>query len=333
MSILPTKLDVLRELDKRHALGNVLKDELRRLENGNSGEQAVLAFIEEFGEEHWVIRKNLWLDYYGKFECDLLLITNAGLYTFEVKNYRGKFDFRNSQCLINGKKVGHNAIAQAQKVHINIAQIFRDAFHHFNTQGVLTFIGQHNEVVIYDELEDLHVVMANQLRNYIWDIVKVEKNYLEAPVDIQTVIQLLEKFETDDPFTADTIPNEIAQQVQKGICCSNCGRFDVDVNKQYIACQCGMFEPREEAIVRTICEYGVIHYKQDLTAKNLDIFFNGDVSRKNLTKYLNKHFERIGSNRDTRYLNKRLPFHHIYHQFSLNSVKYLRLDTPINPYM
>lgn len=330
MNILPSKLEVLRELHKRHALDEVLRDDLCRLENGHSGEQAVLAFIEEFGEEHWIIRQNMWLDYYGKFECDLLLITRAGLYTFEIKNYRGKFEFRNSQCLINGKKVGHNAIAQAQKVHINLEQIFHDAAHHFNIQGVLTFIGQHNEVVVYDELEDLQVVMANQLRNYIWDIAKAERNYQGPPVDTQIVIQLLEKFETNNPFTPATIPYEISQQARKGICCSNCGSFEINLSRQYIACQCGMFEPREEAIVRTICEYGVIHYEQDLTAANLEKFFNGDISRKNLTKYLNKHFERIGSNRDTRYLNKHLPFYRIYHEFNLNSVKYLRLEAPVN---
>ena len=37
----------------------------------------------------------------------------------------------------------------------------------------------------------------------------------------------------------------------------------------------GMYEPREEAIVRTICEYGVINNEQNLTTSELTKFFGG----------------------------------------------------------
>lgn len=109
----PSKLEILRELEKRTALPEDLENERIRLEASDQGEQKVLSYLQQFGSEHWRILPNLWLDYFGKFECDMLLLTTAGVYPFEIKNYTGQFEFRKNQCLINGKKVGHNAIAQA----------------------------------------------------------------------------------------------------------------------------------------------------------------------------------------------------------------------------
>jgi len=325
----PTRLEVLRELNKRSALNDELISELNRLELGAQGEKTVLAHIKEFGEDHWVVMQNLWLDYYGKFECDLLLLTDAGIYPFEIKNYSGTFEFKNSQCLINGKKVGHNAIVQAQKATINLEQIIRsNASQYYNIQGAITFIGQHNEVIVYDEIEDIQVVMANQLRNYIWNIAKEERNYQGRPVDVRSIVGRLEGAETDNPFSRDNITDDIKKRVRKGIRCSYCGSFDVDTSKSYITCGCRMHEPRENAIVRTICEYGVINYKEDLTTAALVDFFDGAISRKNLSKFLNRHFVRIGSNKNTRYINKQLPFDQIYHEFHLPLPKYLELYDP-----
>jgi len=252
----PTKIDVLRELNKRDALNQELQDELKRLEDGYAGEQAVLKMIEEFGKDHWVVIKNVWLDYYGKFECDLLLLTNAAIYPFEIKNYSGTFEFRNSQCLINGKRVGHNAITQAQKVTINLENIIKQQFFNASIKGTIAFIGRHNEVIIYDEIEDIQIVMANQLRKHIWNIGKEERDFQGPPIDIQGIVRKLAAIETDNPFNRNNITEGIKKRVKKGIRCSYCGGFNVDTSKSYITCECKMHEPRENAIVRTICEYG-----------------------------------------------------------------------------
>jgi len=313
----PTKLDVLRELNKRNALNQELQDELKRLEDGYAGEQAVLKMIEEFGEDHWVVMQNVWLDYYGKFECDLLLLTSAGIYPFEIKNYSGTFEFRNSQCLINGKRVGHNAIAQAQKVTINLENIIKQQFFDASIQGSIAFIGRHNEVIVYDEVEDIQIVMAHQLRKHIWNIAKEERNFQGPPVDIQSVVRKLATIETDNPFNRNNITEVIKKQVKKGIRCSYCGSFNVDTSKSYIICECRMHEPRENAIVRTICEYGVINHNKDLTTVALVDFFDGTISRMTLRKYLKKHFTKVGDFKNTVFINKRLPFSVIYIDFQL----------------
>ena len=150
---LTSNLEILQELDKRSALDEELTKELKRLETGSHGEQKVLSYLQQYGNEQWQILPNLWVDYFGKFECDLLLLTTAGVYPFEIKNYTGQFEFRKNQCFINGKKIGHNAIAQAQRVSINIKTILNNASIFTNCQGAAIFIGPHNEVIIHDPVE------------------------------------------------------------------------------------------------------------------------------------------------------------------------------------
>lgn len=321
----PTSLEILQELEKRKALFEELENERLRLETGSQGEQKVLSYLQQFGSEHWQLLSNLWLDHFGKFECDLLLLTSAGIHPFEIKNYTGQFEFRKSQCLINGKKVGHNAIAQAQKVSVNIKNILNHAGISANLQGAAIFIGPHNEVIIHDSIEDIDIVQANQLRNYIWKIVQEERNYRGKPIDAQKILKVLKAYETENPFDQDRIPDKIKSCAHKGILCSRCGNFNLDTNRSYISCPCGMHEPREKAIVRTICEYGVIHHDKELTVTELDEFFDGEISKQTLRKYLNIHFTRIGTGKGTKYVNLRFPFKKAQQQFDLNRPCYLEL--------
>ena len=123
MSINPTRLEWLRELNKRHVLDKKMKEELTRLELGFKGEQDVLEMIKKFGNPNWRIIKNLWLKFYGNFECDIVLLTDMGLQTIEVKNYSGSYEYLHSQFLLNGVSIGHNPISQSQRSLINLKKI------------------------------------------------------------------------------------------------------------------------------------------------------------------------------------------------------------------
>lgn len=321
----PTKLDVLRELEKRGVIDAELASEFHRLKRGAAGEKAVLNFLQEFGADYWGVVKNMWFKHFGAFECDLLLITKSHIHPIEIKNYTGVVEFRESQCLVNGKKTGHNPITQAQRVTTNIEQIMQSSTLPLNIQGTLIFIGQHNEVLVHDSVNNLKIIRSNQLRNYIWQLVKEEQKYYGIPINKHEVVRHLEHFETDNPFTGHEISDEIKKQVRLGICCSHCGSFDVDTGKSYVSCECGMYEPRENAIVRTICEYGVIYFDKELNTTELFNFFGGSISRRTLQKYLNNYFTMIGAGRGSKYLNLKLPFDQIQHLFKFKRSSYLRL--------
>jgi hypothetical protein len=323
---MPTRLEVLREINKRGGLDNHrdLKGEWRRLEKGFAGEQLLLDYIEKFGESDWSVLRNIWLEYYGEFECDLLLATYTGLYGFEVKNYSRPIEIVNNEVWMLGEVMGKNPISQARNMASNLNKIFKHNSELPKVQGVLTLIGEDNGVKNHESVTDVKVLARGDIREYIWRIVQNERNYPGYPINPELILKKLARFETKSSFVQEELPGVIEKNIRKGICCSHCGSFDLETNGNYIVCPCGVHESREEAIVRTICEYGIIYNDRNFTTRELMDFLKGIVSLSTLQRYLNKHFKKIGSYRNTEYINEALLFEINRKNFNLRLPRYLK---------
>ena len=322
-----TRLEVLRELDKRGGLScdKKLQEEYLRLKKGVEGEQILVNYLRKYGQPHWKFLRNVWFDFYGEFEIDLLLITGGGLYNFEVKNYSGNLELVNSQCRINGHSVGQNPFSQAQKASVQLKEMLKQQAHSPNIQEVLLFIGENNQVDVQDQVSGLRVLCRNELMHFIWQIARQERNYLGYPVEVDTVLAALSPYEIGKPSKEKEVPQKAKEHLRKGVCCCHCGSFDVKTKNRYVICSCGMHEPKTEAILRTICEYGIIYHEKNLTTTGLTDFFDGFITRKTILRYLNKYFERVGSYKGAEYLNKKKSLADVCQNFDLKESKYLKI--------
>ncbi len=121
MTTEPTKCDLLEIVIRRREFADRdVLNELARLKKGAEGEQVVLDYIEKFGRKHWRVLSNLWLDYYGAFEADLLLVTRSGSYALEIKHYNGLFQYDNGLSKLNHREISGNAIYQTRKATKNL---------------------------------------------------------------------------------------------------------------------------------------------------------------------------------------------------------------------
>ncbi len=320
----PTKLEMLQEIDKRGGLKHhkKFKDELYRLEKGLEGEERLIDYLKTFGLPNWVGIRNLWLEHFGEFECDLLLLTQAGPVAFEVKNYLGALELQNNQCFINGKIIGHNPFSQAQKVVANVQEILQTP----TVQGVLAFTGEHNSVQLHDPIAGLNVLMLNQLQHFIRQLAAFDRTPQNRPIPTATYLQTLDHFEIGKPSKEQDLPGEMKTGVRGGIHCCHCNHFNLKRDKNYLICRCGMYEPYEEAIVRTICEYGVIYPERELTTKALTDFFGGEVSESTVFRHLTKHFKRVGKRKSAHYINTKIVLDKNRAAFDLSQPKYMRIS-------
>ena len=317
----PTLLDTLREIDKRQGLDPYpkYKDQLYRLEKGQEGEEKLIHYLQTYGAPHWTILRNLWLEHFGEFECDLLLLTRLGPIAFEIKNYSGQLTLQNNQYLLNGKVIGHNPFSQAQKVVTNLSNLLQTPL-----EGVLAFAGAHNPVELHDDVSGIDVLMRSEFPQYIRQLAQKERQ--ARPIDTTTLLKKLAPFEIGRPSKEKTLPGEIKTGVRRGIRCCHCSRFDLEIRKNYVICPCGMHEPREEAIVRTICEYGVIYPERELTTQALTDFFAGEISKSTVFRYLTKHFKQTGTYRSVKYQNPQRVFNQQKPFFHLTEPKYMWID-------
>jgi hypothetical protein len=310
ISLLPTQLDFLR-IAKQRGLPLTNKEEnlLYTLEAGEYGEQTVINFLEKFGRDHWLVMRNLWLDYSNPYESDILLFTEHKPYVLEVKNYYGQFIYDNGVCTLEGKKLTNNPIFQTQSAHTNLQRITHEVNPSIQAEGALLLIGEHNEVELNSEIPDIKVKQRHQFRRYIRSIITEEMNHLGYSLDKNKLLAQLEGYEIPPRFQPISLSPKDLEHAHKGIYCLHCKGYNIQVHKSYIQCNnCHFFEAREEAVFRTICEFGVLTFGHDyMKRSDISHFMNHQVSSKYLSNFLKEHFESIGQYKMTRYLSKKLP--------------------------
>lgn len=313
-ALLPTQLDFLR-IAKQRGLPLTKKENnlLYTLEVGDRGEQTAINFLNKFGREHWTIMRNLWVDYSNPYENDILLFTKERPYVFEVKNYYGQFVYDHGICTLEGKKLTNNPIFQTQSAHTNLQGVSHEVDHSLQAEGALILIGEHNEMKINSEIPDIKVKMRHEFRQYIRHIITEETNHRGHSLDTNRLITQLEAYEIPPRFRPTSLHPDDLEHAHKGIHCQHCEGYNIKVHKTYIECNnCRFLESREEAVFRTVCEFGVLTFEHDyMKRSDLSHFMNQQVSPKYLSDFLKKHFEVIGQYKSTRYLSKKLPSHKI----------------------
>jgi len=273
-----TNLDILRELNKRHALDDNLHEELLYLEAKERGLNIVLDYVSHYAKEHWLYMMDVSLDAYNILTCDLLLVTSAGAYTFETNHYYEDFEFADA------------AVKKAQSIASQLKSLSLMNSMPLNVQGAAVFTGTNTLDIEDNATKNIDILTEKELDEYLRKIVQKDNNYQGPAMNSGSHLRWFGEIDRHHPAWQMTITDEIKNNIQKGILCSHCGSFNVALGDPYISCDCGMHESLEEAIVRTICEYGVLNNDLELSVPELLDFFDHQISEDDLYQYLDKHF-------------------------------------------
>ncbi len=307
-SPIPAQLEFLRAAHRRGLLKTKKEQQLyRNLELGAQGEQFVMETLEKYGRKHWITVQNLWLDHYGVYESDILLLTSHRHYLFEVKNYDGLFEYKDSRCFINGKKLKENCVQQAEKAFMNLQEMCGTLDRSIPVEGALLMVGEHNDVRLHSPADGIDVYTRYQLRNYVQLITREEETHYHQVLDPYRTLDHFEKNAVLNPFgpLKSYSPAEILSG-RCGISCAACSSYELETTRKFVRCACGHQELRREAIVRTIHEYGVLTFEHDfMKRRELQEFLGGQVSETYLVELLNLHFERVHGGKHSKYQNKK----------------------------
>lgn len=324
----PTQLDIERILNQHSYFRTPQEDYyFKRLEAGEKGEQMMLEYLEKYGKKEWGLLRNMWMNKDGPFEGDFILLTQHMSYLFEVKNYTSNFAYENGITKFNNRKHSGNPIHQTRRNTINLQDICDKLSHRIHVQGVLVLVGVDNYVEIHSEVKDIIILQRNQIKNYIQQIVEKDDLYKNKPINKKSLLRHFEKYEIERYYGPKAVPKTTIKKLRKGIYCLNCKSFDIKMNRKVIECSCGCVEDRTMAILRTICEYGVLTFNENLKIGELLDFFGGQVSHVSLRKVLRKYFVEIKKGRFTYYVNRKLPYYKLFRLLNIQS----RLEVKI-PY-
>lgn len=319
LSVIPTQLSFLGIIDLR-GTDHFKKDKTlhKSLRAGDEGQKKVVSYLKKYGRSHWTVLQNVWMDDFGTFENDLILITRHAIYVFEIKNYTGTFTYDEGKCFYNNFESSVNPIEQVRVCKVNLQNILSRESQNIPVKSAVIFTGDDNDVLIKSNVGEIDVVRRTQILKYIRQIVDEENSNRSSRLDESEIIQSLTPYEIPNPYTPAPLTDEEMKHIVGGIYCVNCLSFEVKMNKMWVTCLCGFKEPREEAVIRTICEYGVLTFSRNLKRKELQKFLGKDCSIGLLKSVLYRHFEANDNFSHTTYKNKNQIYSKVSDHFKIN---------------
>ena len=294
MENVATDLDVLKVLKSRGAWDNDLDSAYKYLDAKEAGMNKLLETITKYAKNHWMYMTNVSLSQDNTLNCDFLLLTSTTLYTFEVIHYEGFYEVEDGNGFLNGERLDHEPIGMAQKVTSKVKNLAAMGSMpiNLNVEGIAVFTNPDTDVIIPHEIDTIDIITNDQLEQFIEDIVQEEREKVgdRTQPTIPMHLSWLRMIDRHHPVWGIKVPDEIHERVQPGIICSYCESFNIEIGEIFMTCECGGWEATEVAIVRTICEYGVINQDKHLYPPDLHLFFDFQVSIEKIDKHLAKHF-------------------------------------------
>lgn len=270
--------------------GLTTDSEFKRLEAGFKGEEKFYRYLLDFGMSHWVILRNVWFNDESDFECDFVLLTCHGVYLFEVKNYYGKFVYENGESSSRGVPITYNPINQARNATIHLRNLTSEFSRRIDIHGTLVFIGDHNDVEIRDDIDYIDILRTNEVYQFILEIKRIEKAYKGRRIDIKALADYYLDLQIQNPYMSQPFTVGEMTKAKRGVFCTHCQKMVQITRSDYVKCVCGFRESKEEAIVRTACEYGVLTYDRNFKISDIRKFIDFQASFVYLDEILSKHF-------------------------------------------
>ncbi|MCD2136498.1 nuclease-related domain-containing protein [Salinicoccus halitifaciens] len=262
--------------------------DLKRLAAGFEGECELDRWLGEFGRPHWKIFKDIWIDAGGTTQIDTLIVTGEGIHVFDVKNYSGELEYVDGKWWSGGRRLNKDIFIQLKRSMEKMGVMHHRLGGRGRLTGRIVFVGEHGRVHVKDAV-DVEVVMRHDIRRMIHKLIDDEQ--WNDVLDIGETARLVEDFMIECPYKPRELDDVEFGRLRWGVRCCACGGFGVLAKRYHIECGCGHVEPKEKAVLRTICEYGVLRHERDLKINEVERFLGGIVSRRRLTEILRKNFK------------------------------------------
>lgn len=284
------ELQYLETLAKRTELTSAEDAKLFALENGFQGELQLDSALKQAQLPAQLILTDLTLQYHQQVtQLDQLFCLGKTIYLSDAKNYQGHYLFSEHSWSHNGKKLPHNIFGQIDRAQDILGCILQDNRLDLSVQTNIVFTNPAVQLEIVDPLAH-SCQRIGAYRDYVADLVQ-QKLPLPQQPDMRWK-KVLQDYQIPPYHLQNDFTHELShRRLRPGICCPRCQYFDWQESFYCLTCQnCGTVEAKEEAYVRTICDYGVLFFQHDLKLQNLVRFFGKQFKQHYIIRVLKKHF-------------------------------------------
>ena len=281
----PFELMYMRAFSRRVEPSSKDARTLSVLESGYEGEVHYDKVLEEIGHESLIVFRDIYVkagDAVAQF--DSIIVDGNSVTVNEIKNYSGIYSYNDGQWFSGKFEVTEDAISQLKRAIGKLKKIRYESKMNFDVNGKIIFPNLDLQFDCDDERARSMVVMRNQLKEYL-------KSFQSSGVSEQSkeIARVIYRKIIDNPYfdkSADMA------DLKRGLYCSSCGGFDLDIQKYYVYCRrCKCRESKESHIIRAFSDFQALFRHEKMTRQKLQDLLGDQISERMLQRMLKKYCE------------------------------------------
>ncbi|MBS4194461.1 nuclease-related domain-containing protein [Lederbergia citri] len=292
------ELMVYRLLNSRNKLLNEDSTKLARLEKGFKGELIFDERIDRLSKS-WLILNDIQLESNETdFQIDSIIVAQKLLLLFEIKNHEGDYYIEDDQWYyMNGTPL-QNPMSQLERKELLLQRLLRELGSNIPIESYLVYVNPNFH--LYNAPRNPSIIFPTQLNRFFDELNKIPTNISEPHKKLAYKLVSMHKSES-----RSNIPKYSYEEVRKGIMCSICCSFRLEIKKSIFICKnCEGTENKTTAILRSVDEYHLLFPERKITTINIYEWCKGIVSKKLIQRILSKNFIAKGNAKSTYYDKK-----------------------------
>lgn len=291
----PFELMYMRAVLRRIEVSSKDAKMLSVLESGYEGEIHYDKILEETGHESLIVFRNIYVkagDSVAQF--DSIIIEDNSVTVNEIKNYSGFYSYMDGQWFSGKFEVTEDAISQLKRAMGKLKKIRYESKMNFDVSGKIIFPNLDLQFDCDDERARSMIVMRNQLKEYL-------KSFRSGGISEQSkeIARVIYRKIIDNPYFNQSADID---DLRRGLYCSSCGGFGLDVQKYYVYCmRCKCRESKESHIIRAFSDFQALFRHEKMTRHKLQALLDDQISKRTLIRMMNKYCEKFLSGSKTYY--------------------------------
>lgn len=292
----PLTLRVLESLNYRTVLNTPDKKQYSNHTKGFEGETNFDIFPEILPDESLVINDLRVKDNGQMIQIDCLILTGKGLFLYEVKNYSGRYDYKNSFLQGNSNFIIADPLTQIYRSQPILHNLVRKLGFQMDIKPHVAFINP--DFYLYELPRSKPFLFANQLPKHFEQLATIPSliNGAQQELAKQLCTLHIEDYRPSD------LPQYNFSVLKKGILCPKCFSFDhVNTRQNRICTACGYKESVSDAIKRSANECHLLYPTLNVTKRLIYLWCGEEYNEQRIQRALSGHSRTCGHYKSTFY--------------------------------
>ncbi|WP_414055863.1 nuclease-related domain-containing protein [Macrococcus equi] len=285
----------LLDAEDRVTLDDLDMMNLKRLHQGYSGELVFYEMIKDF--EGCIVLWDISLETPGRAQFDFIVITDERIYHFDVKNFSGKYTYKDGNFISEKQYVSSDVLSRLNRGHKVMQQFLAQVNVDFPFHSRVVFINETFQLKGFEASDS--VIFADDLYK-ICDYLGSKKVITQEMIDLAQ--DIIYHHKPKNYF--ERIHYYSIEEMQKGVRCPKCRRIGMQQRKRmrYMLCPCGYKESNMDIVHRT---YDILENfgAEKITATMIADWTGLEV--RCVQKMMFKHYQRVGKAKGTYYIKKK----------------------------